>query len=289
MGEMHMRENKYKKYEAHGQKVVPCLCSWLDLLGYGQPFVKSKWDLSDEKCYNNFRRIERVSHVFTNGWAMHPVGVRLSINDGFASTIDIGEEDREIADTYTFLEGALQDFQAINVIEKREGNPGARGVITIGERFSHAMGNEAELMSGKVVSYFPAEFQMNTSFSKATIMEESGSRAGICGSNLYIDREIYDYLLFVARHLRFQEPIIEKDKDKIILQTFEPAGWFADIVLDAQPVKYQKSEDYCNRGIETELYRFISMHSKLEDMTQEAAWQRMKMVSKMEEEEGMRK
>ena len=105
----------------------------------------------------------------------------------------------------------------------------------------------------------------------------------------YTQKEIYDYLLFVARHLRFQEPIIEKDKDKIILQIFEPAGWFADIVLDAQPVKYQKSEDYCNRGIETELYRFISMHSKLEDMTQEAAWQRMKMVSKMEEEEGMRK
>jgi len=43
------------------------------------------------------------------------------------------------------------------------------------------------------------------------------------------------------------------------------------------------------KSIVTELYRFISMHSKLEDMAQEAAWQRMKMVSKMEEEEGMRK
>lgn len=285
MGEIHMSKNEYKKYEAHGQKVVPCLCSWLDLLGYGQPFVDSKWDLSDEKCYNNFRRIERVSHVFTSGWATHPVGVRLSINDGFACTIDIGEEAREISDTYTFLEGALQDFQAIDVIEKREGNPGGRGVITIGERFSHAMGNEAVVSSRRVVSYFPAEFQMNTSFSKATIMEESGSRAGICGSNLYIDREIYDYLLFVAKHLGFQEPTIEKDKENIIVHVFEPAGWFADIVLDAQPVKYQKSEDYNNRGIETELYRFISMHSKLEDMAKEAAWQRMKMLSKMEAEE----
>ena len=50
-------------------------------------------------------------------------------------------------------------------------------------------------------------------------------------------------------------------------------------------IKYQKSEKYNNRGIETELYRFISIHSKIDDMVKEAAWQRMKMVSMMEEEE----
>lgn len=279
-----MNKNKYKKYEAHGKTVVPCLCSWLDLLGYGQSFVDSRWELSNERCYNNFQRIEQVSNIFTNGWATHPVGVRLSINDGFACTIDIGDEAMQISDIYTFLEGALQDFQAINVVEKRANNPGGRGVITIGERFSHAMGNEAVVSSGRVVSYFPAEFQMNTSFSKATIIEGSGSKAGIYGSNLYIDREIYDYLLFVAKYLGFQAPILEKDKEKIIVHVFEPAGWFADIVLDAQPVKYQKSEEYDNRGIETELYRFISMHSKLDDIAKEVAWQRMNMLSKLEEE-----
>lgn len=67
-------KRKYKKYKAHGKEIIPCLCSWFDLLEYGKPFVDSKWNLSDEKCYNNFQRIEQVSHVFTSGWATHPVG-----------------------------------------------------------------------------------------------------------------------------------------------------------------------------------------------------------------------
>ena len=90
----------------------------------------------------------------------------------------------EILSTYVFLEGALKDFSYINITEKKENNPGVRGVITIGERFSHAIGSEAVLSSGRVISYFPKEFQLNTSFSEATIMEESGSRAGISGANL---------------------------------------------------------------------------------------------------------
>ncbi|MDE6433760.1 MAG: hypothetical protein K2L07_05970 [Lachnospiraceae bacterium] len=280
-----MGKNEYKQYESHGKKIIPCLCSWFDLLGYGTPFVDSKWDLSDEKCYNNFRRIEQVSHVFTTGWATHPVGVRLSINDGYACTIDIGGDARGISDTYTFLEGALQDFLAISEIDKRGGNPGVRGVITIGERFSHALGNEAVIAPGKTVSYFPSEFQMNTSFSKATIIEESGSRAGIVGSNLYIDKEIYNYLSFVAKYLGFQEPSMETIGNNIIVHVFEPRGWFADVTFDLKAVKYQKSEKYSNRGIETELYKFISIHSKIDDIVSEAVWQRMNMIRKMEEEE----
>lgn len=278
-----MKNCEYKKYESHGKEVIPCLCSWFDLLGYGKPFVDSKWNLSDEGCYNNFRRIEQVADVFTSGWATHPVGVRLSINDGYACTIDIGEDAKEISNTYTFLEGAIKDFLAISDIDKRAGNPGVRGVITIGERFSHTLGNEAVTFLGKTVSYFPSEFQMNTSFSKATIMEESGSRAGIIGSNLYIDKEVYDYLVFVAKYLGFQEPSMEIIENNIIVHVFEPMGWFADITLDAQFIKFQECEKYSNRGIETELYRFISMHSKIDDLAKEAERQRAIMISRMEE------
>lgn len=160
-----------------------------------------------------------------------------------------------------------------------------RGVITIGERFSHAVGSESVIHPGKNVSYFPAEFQMNASFSKATIIEESGSRAGIIGANLYIDKEIYDYLLFVANYLGFQEPSIEIADNNIIAHIFEPRGWFADIILDSQAIKYQKSEKYNNRGIETELYRFLSIHSKIDDMVTTESLQRMQMVSKMMEAE----
>lgn len=280
-----MKNYEYRKYESNGKEVIPCLCSWFDLLGYGKPFVDSKWDLSDERCYNNFRRIEQVADVFTSGWATHSVGVRLSINDGYACTIDIGEDANEISSTYTFLEGAVQDFLAISDIDKRAGNPGVRGVITIGERFSHTLGNEAVIFSGKTVSYYPSEFQMNTSFSKATIIEESGSRAGIIGSNLYIDKDVYGYLVFVAKHLGFQKPSTEIVGNNIIVHVYEPAGWFADITLDTQIVKYQQSENYSNRGIETELYRFISIHSKIDDLAMEAERQRAMMIKEMEKYE----
>lgn len=278
-----MEKHKYQKYKSNGKIIIPCLCSWFDLLGYGKPFIDSKWDLSNKNCYINFKRIEQVSHVFTSGWATHPVGVRLSINDGYACTIDIGETANEISDTYTFLEGVLQDFLAISVLDKRSGNPGVRGVITIGECFSHALGNEAVMSSGRTVSYFPYEFQMNTAFSKATIMEESGHRAGINGSNLYIDTEIYNYLLFIAKHLGFKEPSVEIINDNIIVHIFKPKGWFADVTLNSQAIKYQKSEQYNYRGIETDLYKFISIHSKIDDMMEDAAYQRSKMISLLEE------
>ena len=89
----------------------------------------------------------------------------------------------------------------------------------------------------------------------------------------------------MAKYLGFQEPSIEIVENNVIVHIFEPRGWFADVTLDSQVIKYQKSEKYNNRGIETELYRFISIHSKIDDMAKEAAWQRMKMVSMMEEEE----
>lgn len=274
----------YKKYESNGKTIVPCLCSWFDLLGYGASFVESNWDLSNEKCYTNFLRIEKLSNAFTTGWATHPVGVRLSLNDGYACTIDICEGNKGAADIYTFLEGVITEFNVISAIEKREGNPGIRGVITIGEHFSHALGNEAVVAPGKTVSYFPAEFQMNTSFSKATIMEECGSRAGLVGPYLYIDKELYKYLVYIAKELGFKEPSIEIKENQIIVHVFEPKGWFADVTFDSKMIKFQSNEKYNNRGIETELYKFISIHSRIDDMVREASFLRMKRLCEMEEE-----
>ena len=67
-GEIIMNEKrKYKKYKAHGKEIIPCLCSWFDLLGYGKPFVDSKWNLSDEKCYNNFQRSRFLMSLQADG------------------------------------------------------------------------------------------------------------------------------------------------------------------------------------------------------------------------------
>lgn len=266
-------------------EIKNCLCCWYDLLGYGAPFVNSKWDLHNSQCRDNFDRIEQLRLLFTTSLAVKPLGTRLTFNDGFASTIDL---DPITPDTYyetlLFLEGALHDFESINIEDKRRNFPGARGIITLGQRFSYDCSNSTyDLLSKRITSYHPMEFQMNTAFSKAFLMEESGSRAGITGSNLYIDIEVYHYIQKVSREIGCPEPKVTFDGAELILKVFGPSSWFAELRFDSTPIEYGESKQYKNRGIETKLYRFRSVHSIIDDLAKEAAYQQMLRYSMMEQ------
>ena len=267
-------------------EVKQCLCCWYDLLGYGSPFVKSKWDLNNESCKSNFYRIENLRLLFTTSLAAKPLGTRLTFNDGFASTIDV---DPITSDSYyeslLFLEGAIQDFEAINLDDKRRNFPGVRGIITLGQRFSYDCCNSSyDLLSKRTTSYHPMEFQMNTAFSKAFLMEESGSKAGISGNNLYIDIEVFHYLKSAALEIGCASPQVETDCNELVLQVHGPMGWFAELRFDPTPIEYGESKDYKNQGIETKLYRFKKMHSVIDDWAKEAAYQQALRNSKMEED-----
>ena len=98
-------------------------------------------------------------------------------------------------DILYFIEGIIQDFQSLNITDKRNGFPGARSILSIGHRFSYDGCNHSyDLIQNRTTAYYPNEFQMNTAFSKAYIMEESGSCANISGSSLYIDCAVFDFL-----------------------------------------------------------------------------------------------
>ena len=40
--------------------IKQCICCWYDLLGYGGPFIDSKWNLNDPRCKMNIQRIEAI-------------------------------------------------------------------------------------------------------------------------------------------------------------------------------------------------------------------------------------
>lgn len=263
------------------------LCCWCDLLGYGAPFVESSWDLLNPRCKKNFERIERLRLLFTTTLSVKQVGTKLSFNDGFANTIDITPLNTEsYMETLLFLEGVIQDFDSLNTTDKREGFPGARGVLTIGQRFSYDCCNHSfDLISERTTAYYPKDFQMNTAFSKAFIMEESGSRAEIKGSNLYIDNAVFDFLKSAAVKINCELPVFEEQGDDIVVKLFSSKGWFADIHLDSKPIIYGKSEKYDNRGIETILYRYKSIHSIIDEIASEAAYQQAYRYSLMEDDE----
>lgn len=252
--------------------IKDCICGWYDLLGYGKPFVDSKWNLNDMRCYNNFERIKKLKIYFSVSLAAKVLGTKLSFNDGFASTIDVDFTSvTGYNDVLLFLEGILNDFIAINHNDQQNGFPGVRGIISFGQRFSYDdYDTSFDVVANKTYAYSPTEFQMNTAFSKAFIMEESGSRANLCGNSLFIDLVLFNMLTEYAKALGYQTPKVEKSDTRLIISFFNKNGWFADIIMDQTEYPYGKSDKYNNRGIETTLYRFISIRSIIDEYANKA-------------------
>jgi len=181
-------------------------CLWCDLLGYGKPFIDSGWNLHDKRVIQNIDRINNLEIVFHN-INNYPIEKTLIMNDGFIRNMDIVPIQDGMQQSYLYwFNFILYSFYTLNRIDKQYGFPGARGVLTYGHRFDY-MNNQltaADIVQTskenipkyekEILVYSPKEFQMNTAFSKAYIMEGAGSRAGIVGSNLYIDIDFLERL-----------------------------------------------------------------------------------------------
>ncbi len=93
--------------------------------------------------------------------------------------------------------------------------------VTAADIIQASIVKKRELKSDIMV-YSPKEFQMNTAFSKAYIIETAGTKAGLTGTNLYIDEEFLKYLEF----------ILTKDNNvfKIVIDNVESKpnklGWY---------------------------------------------------------------
>ena len=240
-------------------EIIDCICCWYDLLGFGAPFINSEWNLRDPICESNYTRLKTVGNTFNLN--LNVFGTTIYINDGIATTIDIGDNNVEtINKAMYYLESVFLHFRWINAVEQDNGYPGARGVITCGHRMHYETTDiDVYGINGDIIAYHPIEFQMNTAFSKASIMEESGKASGLKGPNMFIDSLLFELLDERLKGIEgYSVEVIKDYSDRlkvIINANFE---WFLRLYLDPEPIIYK------NKGINTKIYRLLKYESYLD-------------------------
>ncbi|PWJ70558.1 hypothetical protein B0O40_0400 [Ruminococcaceae bacterium R-25] len=262
-------------------KLIPTICCWYDLLGYGAPFVESSWNLRDPKCITNFQRIDKIG-AWHWGVLSLPFGPRMVLNDGMAACMDIPDNLNDVYLFLTYFESIINDYDHIRGIDQASGYPGVRGVISCGDRYEYEYSDTGISITSsaerpKTVFYHPREFQMNTAFSKAFIIEESGSKAGVSGSNLYVDQNVFSMLDSLLK--KCDGSVSSKtDNDRIVYTLTYNNEWFATISFFKETVSYNF------KGIQTVLLRFDEIHSLPEELANEAAYLEGRRIAQMEQD-----
>lgn len=236
-------------------EIIDCICCWYDLLGFGKPFIDSKWRLDTPECEKNMKRIEELFDVFSDGFSSN-FGISLALNDGVIKNRDINYESNDsIIGMLRFIAALVWDYEAINKRDKENGYPGLRGVITCGKRFNYDSTNTAyDVATQSDVSYHPKEFQMNTAFSKAYIMEESGSKMGLHGSWLFWDKNVFKILEEYTRNSIYGDMLSCKGYDsenEHIFEISDETGWIFRCFFEKTPIEYSY------KGVKTQLYKMV--------------------------------
>ncbi len=268
-------------------EIIECICSWYDLLGFGQPLMDSNWNLKDERCEKQLERIKLLDLTFTNKFSSAHGTTNLSMNDGIISNFDIvpkkvGFKDRLVM----VLDDLVNEFEGLNLRDIRAGFPGIRGLLTFGHRYNYThVQSTVAVLNNKTVAYHPIEFQMNTAFSKAYIMESTGSKAGIAGNNLYIDKHLLNSIesIVLEENTGDDKFRIESNLNDNLEEKYFSIFRGTDILLKLEFDK--DSIVYDSKGINTTLFRFIRRESRQDQLAHEAEFLRAQRYSQMENEE----
>lgn len=204
-------------------KFIENFCLWGDLLGYGKPFYDSKWDLHSKVALHNINRINMLKTETTNICDVFLETI-FTLNDGFIRIFDIPSI--SVMSILRWLNAALLSFHNLNMQDIGNGFFGIRGVLAYGERVQYihqdSIGRGEFIQTSeakkveynlKKIVYTPGELQMNTAFSKAYIIESSGSKMGIAGNMLYIDVEVIDRIVDLVNEIG-RDRILLTDEDE---------------------------------------------------------------------------
>lgn len=234
-------------------KIIDCFCVWYDLLGFGAPFKKAKWNLHNEECFRNYDRMKKLEGKIHIPFANEKT---LLINDGVIKTFDVErlDYDNDMKKIINFLIVFIDGFFEINRIDKIGDLYGARGVFTYGQRFEHINANFSYMPhNGEVITYFPKEFQMNTAFSKANIIEESGSAYGVHGSNLFFDGEALEEIRIIASKTKSYTIKEDQDENRREFDILICGQSIIKLIFQKKLIKYN------HQNIETDLWCLIDM------------------------------
>ncbi len=202
--------NFYK--ENNTIKIINSFCSWIDLLGYGQPFYDCNWDLHNTIALQNIARLHNIEPIITSISSPY-LETLFTLNDGYIRNFDIPCSDACLI--MQWLIDVIQNFHLINKMDKENGFYGARGVITYGNRaiyreidylgrgdFILTSSERKQEYNKKNVVYTPNELQMNTAFSKAYIIENSGSKSGLKNNKIHIDEHMLEKFVDIINEIK---------------------------------------------------------------------------------------
>lgn len=226
------------------KRIVDNFCLWEDLLGFGSPLYNNNWDLKNVEVENNLKRLAVLcddallpNDVFTD--------TIFTLNDGYVRCSDMPESSLQML---LWLKNTIIKFYWMNLTDKSYGYPGIRGVLSFGQRFvytnehTRSMGEfiqtteeRRKTLYQKNIVMAPMELQMNTAFSKAYIIEASGSKAGVSGPRLFIDETaILAICNFINNHKVFELIGTKEDYEKYGKQFYIYDAYFASSIEQPQ-------------------------------------------------------
>ena len=206
------------------QEVV---CCWSDLLGFGNTISEENWSLPEKTAEKVYSRLTKAQKCLASN--LDPTSeVGLTLNDGFARS-SITERFTDPVQPSMWFRGCLFSHQCLNEKDSENGFPGARTVISHGKSLKHSceelrfddfvfpytkknpqsLSSIAKRNGNPQIYINPINFQMNTAFSKAYIIDEAGSEAGISGPNFFIDNSFILFLKEFYRKYISVEDVVE--------------------------------------------------------------------------------
>ncbi len=186
------------------------LCVWSDLLGFGAPFIKNNWDLPDDSWKKTAERLFKAQREFM-GHSLIQSKI-LVLNDGLGCVLSTDNVPLNLIALFIMLN--MRAHMAINRQERQMGLPGTRSIMAYGGCIRYLPpkfhlddyvlpytrpnpkkpSNIAKRTGNPTIVFSPRDFQMNTAFSKAFLLDEAGHKYGIEGNNFYIDQSFFEYI-----------------------------------------------------------------------------------------------
>lgn len=204
---LEFQERHHWTNKARGRALAPCpsLCCWSDICGFRAKLDKAGWSLGRlqkdgfvEVLSEAYQRIGMPIHVQLQG-ASEKI---LVLNDGIARSLDLKDSQATNPITFAFyMRDILNGFFHLRewLADK---DLGLRTVLAGGERIQyspesitgqsmlHYSGSPSSIgqdFLAKQFVYHPREFQMNTAFSRAYLIDSLGSKSGFPPNRVYLE------------------------------------------------------------------------------------------------------
>ena len=230
------RDYFFNKSKNGDLEVHKCIACWSDICGFGSILDKCQWDLNKMKNSNLLHILSIVHRHAVKPLLVnidpYPHEIILVLNDGVARTVDLHNKN---AISYFSLLCYLRDliFMHANLLEATKScKLGFRTILAGGEKVQYSstlFTGESTLFHGDKISdfgqklldtnfvYNPAEFQMNTAFSKAYILDNLGSKHKIESNGIYVEHSFWNCINGISNlELVFSDAVMKFYNNKKI-------------------------------------------------------------------------